>query len=143
MLQQLEKMVFGETRLTQEKLERALANNPLLLSAQNEGQVLGFKFGYQIPDTATFFSWIGGVHRDFRRQGIAQSLLEHQERFAEILGLEKIYFTTFDRFQGMIALGLKNGYSLTHSELDEDETKFWYSKDLPGRVTKTGLLHNQ
>lgn len=130
LLHRLEQMIFGEPRMTTRKLERALGSNALLLIAYSGGTMVGFKFGYQVPESRTFFSWLGGVHSNFRRQGIAQRLLETQEAHAIQHQFNKIYFTTYDRFPGMIALGQKNGYRLENSAQDGDETKYWYSKIL-------------
>jgi predicted GNAT superfamily acetyltransferase len=126
----LEEMVFGHPRMTGPKLKRALENQPLLLVASANGHPVGFKFGYQLPDSTTFFSWLGGVRADWRRQGIAQALLEQQEAHARNHGLTHIYFTSFDRFPEMIAMGQKNGYQLQRSAPDGAETKYWFTKTL-------------
>ncbi len=105
-------------------------NNPLLLIAFDGEKPIGFKLGYVIPDTRTFFSWLGGVHPDYRKQGIAQQLLDLQEKTAMERGLETIYFTTYDRFPAMINLGKKNDYKLTGTEIDAEELKYWYKKQL-------------
>ena len=131
LLHEFEQMIFGGQRVTQEKLARVMSNQPLLLIAAAGDQLVGFKLGYVIPDTRTWFSWLGGVHPDYRRQGIAQRLLNLQEQHAKELGLNKIYFTTFDRFAAMIDLGKKNGYQLIRSELDNGTMKYWYEKALP------------
>jgi len=123
-------MIFNTRYITQRKFEYAQTNNPLLLVAYNGNDPIGFKLGYEIPATKTFFSWLGGVHSDHRRQGIANSLLALQEESVRDAGLEKIYFTTFDRFPEMINLGKKNLYQLNKSELDDGEMKYWYEKRL-------------
>jgi len=45
----------------------------LLLLADEDGQIVGFKVGYQW-DANTFYTWLGGVHPAYRRRGIAQAL---------------------------------------------------------------------
>jgi predicted GNAT superfamily acetyltransferase len=123
-------MIFGEARMTASKFTRALEVNALLLIAFSGGTMVGFKFGYQIPESRIFFSWLGGVQGNFRRQGIAQKLLEAQEAHVLRLNLKRIYFTTYDRFPEMIALGQKNGYILEKSIRDGDELKYWFTKSL-------------
>lgn len=130
LLQELEQMIFQNHRVTDEKLDRIRNNQPVFLVAYDRKRPVGFKLGYVIPDTSTFFSWLGGVHPDYRRQGIAQKLLERQELLAREMGMNKIYFTSYDRFPAMIKLGKKNGYKLVKSEIDEEEMKYWYEKDL-------------
>jgi len=127
-LKELEWMIFQEHRVSDEKFRRVKQNHPLLLIAFDEGQPIGFKLGYEIPGTRTFFSWLGGVHPDHRRQGIAKKLLETQEKLVRDLGMEKIYFTSYDRFAAMIRLGKQNGYRLVKSEMDGAEMKYWYEK---------------
>lgn len=124
-------MIFGQRRVTQKKLDNIINNQPLLLVASLENRPIGFKLGYVIPGTLTWFSWLGGIHPDFRQRGIAQQLLNQQEKHAETLGLDKIYFTTFDQFAAMINLGQKNDYHLIRSEFDDGELKYWYQKSLP------------
>jgi len=126
----LERMVFGEDRATQEKLDKIRRQNGLLLVAYEAGQPVGFKLGYKLQGKAVFFSWLGGVHPEYRCRGIAQALLVKQEEHVRALGLSTIYFTTFDRFPEMIKLGLKNGYQLVRSEPEGTEVKYWYEKVL-------------
>jgi predicted GNAT superfamily acetyltransferase len=129
-IRQLEEMVFGESRITPEKLQQISQQQALLLTAVQQHRRVGFKLGYVLPGTRIFFSWLGGVHPEHRRQGIAQALLNRQEELARSKGLEKIYFTTFDRFPAMIRLGIKNGYQLAKSAPDGGEIKYWYEKQL-------------
>ena len=123
-------MIFQNHKLTDKKLDLIRTNQPLFLVAYDMQRPIGFKLGYVIPDTLTFFSWLGGVHPDYRRQGIARELLLQQEMAAREMGLNKIYFTTFAKFPAMIELGIKYGYELVQSELDGEEMKFWYEKRL-------------
>jgi len=130
LINKLEQMVFGASRITAEKLEQIITKQAVLLVAYRSEQPIGFKLGYQIPETLIFFSWLGGVHPEYRRQGIAQHLLDRQEYIVRKLALKKIYFTSFDRFSGMIRLGQINGYHLTRTALDNGERKYWFEKQL-------------
>ncbi len=123
-------MVFQNHRATQTRLSDIKKNRGILLVAYAGNDPVGFKLGYIIPEQQTFFSWLGGVHPDYRRLGIAQELLNRQEQLVREMKIDTLYFTTFDRFPGMIKLGIKNGYSCTKSALKSDETKYWYEKRL-------------
>jgi len=123
-------MIFGHERATEARLEQIRNQQGLLLIAYDGVDPVGFKLGYIIANKHSFFSWLGGVHPDYRRQGIGQALLENQEQHVRTLGITEIYFTTFDRFPAMIKLGKKNNYSLVKTALDEGETKYWYARQL-------------
>ena len=130
LIAKLERMIFGKSRISEDKLDYINQRSALLLVVAEEGQHIGFKLGYHLPEQDRFFSWLGGVHPDHRRQGVAQALLEKQEEIIRARGVSRIYFTTFDRFPAMIQLGLKSGYELVHKQLDDGEMKYWYEKAL-------------
>jgi len=126
----LEQMIFGQTRLDAHRLHQIERLQPHLVVAYHGNKKVGFKLGYCIKDQQKFFSWLGGVHSSYRRQGIAQDLLNAQEDYVRSLALKTIYFTTFDRFPEMIALGKKNHYILVRTAQDGGEVKYWYEKHL-------------
>jgi len=130
LINKLEKMIFGQARVTVTRLEDIKHKAALLLVAYFEDQPVGFKLGYLIPEKRKFFSWLGGVHPDHRNKGLAQELLDLQEQYVNSLGINIVYFTTFDRFPAMKQFGKKNGYLLVRSARENDEMKYWYEKDL-------------
>ena len=121
-------MIFGCARATASKVEKIRQQDALLLIAYDGDSPIGFKLGYTLEDRHTFFSWLGGVDPDYRRQGIAQALLEIQERHVRGLGIRTIYFTSFDRFPEMIQLGKKNNYVKVKTATEGDEKKYWFEK---------------
>ena len=84
----------------------------LALVAEKEGELLGFKVGYQCDKPDTFYSWMGGVRPEFRGKGIATSLAEEQERWAKAQGFNAVFFKTRNRFPGMIQFGVKRGFKI-------------------------------
>ena len=58
--------------------ERLKGKQHLIQVAEENGQLLGFKIGYEI-DENTFYSWFGGVSPLARNKGVAQNLLDYQE----------------------------------------------------------------
>lgn len=84
----------------------------LALIAEKDGELFGFKVGYQDESPDTFYSWMGGVRPDFRKQGIADGLAEHQEDWARDKGFKWIYFKTRNRFPAMISFGLKRSFKI-------------------------------
>nr|WP_287938875.1 GNAT family N-acetyltransferase [Algoriphagus sp.] len=84
----------------------------LALVAEKDGELLGFKVGYQSDTPDTFYSWMGGVRPEFRKHRIADSLAEYQENWARERGFKAIYFKTRNRFPGMITFGLSRGFKI-------------------------------
>jgi ribosomal protein S18 acetylase RimI-like enzyme len=84
----------------------------LALVAEKDGELLGFKVGYQDDVPHTFYSWMGGVRPEFRRFGIADALADYQENWALEKSFKSIYFKTRNRFPAMISFGLKRGFKI-------------------------------
>ncbi|MFN3759164.1 MAG: GNAT family N-acetyltransferase [Algoriphagus aquaeductus] len=82
------------------------------LVAEKDGELLGFKAGYQSDTPDTFYSWMGGVRPEFRKMGIAAALADFQENWAKEKGFKAIYFKTRNRFPGMITFGLSRGFKI-------------------------------
>lgn len=84
----------------------------LALVAEKEGELLGFKVGYQTDTADVFYSWMGGVRPEFRKHGIADALAEFQETWAQEKGFRSVYFKTRNRFPAMISFGLSRGFKV-------------------------------
>jgi GNAT superfamily N-acetyltransferase len=82
------------------------------LVAEIEGELVGFKVGYQSDFPDTFYSWMGGVRPEFRKHGVAQMLADFQESWAREKGFSKVFFKTRNRFPDMINFGLKRGFKI-------------------------------
>lgn len=83
----------------------------LLLVALVDDRVVGYKFGYQ-DRPGRFYSWLGGVHPDFRRQGVASALMRHQHRLLRRAGYREVRCHTRNRFRGMLILSLLHGFEI-------------------------------
>src|SRR5690606_29940900 len=92
-----------------ERLKHRLS---LALVAEKEGELLGFKVGYQTDTADVFYSWMGGVRPEFRKHGIADALAEFQESWARERGFRSIYFKTRNCFPAMISFGLNRGFRI-------------------------------
>ncbi len=84
----------------------------LALVAEKDGELLGFKVGYQEDSSDTFYSWMGGVRTEFRKHGIADALAEYQENWAREKGFTSVFFKTRNRFPAMISFGLQRGFKI-------------------------------
>ena len=90
-----------------------LGGSGLLLGAlDHNGAILGFKLGYDRYRDGSFYSWLGGVVPAERQQGVAQGLLQEQERRVQDLGFCGIYVKTRNKFVGMRVLLAKEGYQV-------------------------------
>lgn len=81
------------------------------LVAYDEAQPVGFKLGYETAP-GEFYSWLGGVAPAYRRDGVAQRLLEAQERWAQEHGYARLRVKTRNQFRAMLMLLIRNGYQI-------------------------------
>lgn len=82
----------------------------LILIAISGQQVIGFKIGYERDQN--FYSWLGAIHPDHRRQGVAESLADTQEVWAKKRGYTKIWMKTRNRFPQMLMMALNRGFHI-------------------------------
>ena len=83
----------------------------LVLLCRVEEKSVGFKIGYPISENE-FYSWLGGVLPEYREQGVAQQLLDSQERWVRNQGYTKISVKSMNRYSSMIRFLVKNGYQI-------------------------------
>lgn len=105
--------------------QRLQGRQALVLVAHQEGQPVGFKIGYALQ-ADLFYSWIGGVVPAWRGRGIAQALMDAQQRWADAQGFAAIEVKSSARFPAMLALLERNGYR----RLGEDAGKLRFGKPL-------------
>ncbi|EPT7002192.1 GNAT family N-acetyltransferase [Cronobacter malonaticus] len=81
------------------------------LVAYDGAEPVGFKLGYESAP-GEFYSWLGGVVPAYRRDGVAQQLLETQECWARENGYQRLYVKTRNQFRAMLMLLVRNGYEV-------------------------------
>ncbi|MFG0605750.1 GNAT family N-acetyltransferase [Vibrio mimicus] len=116
----------------EQSLQARLENKPnLVLVAENNGELLGFKIGYKL-DSETFYSWFGGVAPAARGHGVAQRLLEVQEAWVLEQGYKRIKVKSRNQFPAMLRLLIKNGYLIENYEKKDPiiESRIHFSKEL-------------
>lgn len=91
----------------------------LVLVAEEQGQLLGFKIGYQL-DEHTFYSWFGGVSPLARNKGVAQLQLDVQEQWVREQGYKQLKVKSRNQFSSMLRLLLRNGYMIENFEEKEE-----------------------
>ena len=101
---------------TIESIEQRLGNKTsLILLTYVEGELAGFKLGYQI-EAHCFYSWLGGVVADFRNIGLAKSMLEYQEKWAAAQGFSRLEVKTRNQYKAMLNMLVANQYQITQVE---------------------------
>jgi predicted GNAT superfamily acetyltransferase len=100
-----------------------------ILAFDND-ELIVFKIGYPYKGT-TFYSWIGGIHPNYRNQGIASKLAELQEVYAKTKGFEKLRTKSMNTYKPMMILNLKNGFDIkTMYTNGAGQTKIVFEKNL-------------
>ena len=89
----------------------------LVLARFDNGSLAGFKLGYRRGATL-FYSWLGGVHPDARRQGVAAELMRRQHEWAQSQGYTEIETQTRAANNAMIILNLRSGFRVRGFGLD-------------------------
>ncbi|MBW8186168.1 GNAT family N-acetyltransferase [Shewanella nanhaiensis] len=98
-----------------------LSDKPMLaLFIKVEGEVAGFKLGYEL-DNGQFYSWLGGILPEFRGLGLAKQLLLAQESWAIEQGYQQIEVKTLNRFASMLKMLISNQYQITSLKQDTDK----------------------
>jgi len=103
----------------------------LILVAFDSEKAVGFKVGYE-REKGSFYSWMGAILPEYRRQGIAQQLADYQELWAKEQGYPSIIFKTRNRLKAMLTFAINNGFNITRVEERENigEYRIWLKKDL-------------
>lgn len=106
----------------------------LILVAEQQGQILGFKIGYEL-DSDTFYSWFGGVSPKARNLGLAQKLLDVQESWVIEQGYQQLKVKSRNQFPAMLRLLLRNNYLIENFESYEPllESRIHFVKQLKNK----------
>ncbi len=100
-------------------LQRLSNTQYLILVAEKDQQVVGFKVGYDRYRDGSFYSWLGGVLPEYRKDSIATQLADKQEKWALASGFDAIRLKTRNRFRAMLIFALKNGFLIENIEIKE------------------------
>ncbi|MEN0036072.1 MAG: GNAT family N-acetyltransferase [Cellvibrio sp.] len=110
--------------------ERIGEKDYLALVYEQDGIPVAYKLGYWI-NAQHFYSWLGGVHPDYRKQGIAKALLLEQEAQVRKLGGAEISVKSMNKYKSMLLLLISQGYDITGAAPDSrGEIKIHFAKKL-------------
>lgn len=104
----------------------------LILVKQLNNQDVAFKVGYEREQDGSFYSWMGGVLPQARRNGIALALAQAQESWAKAQGYQCIKFKTLNRHKKMLYFALGRGFDIIGVDAfpERGENRIWLQKDL-------------
>ena len=111
--------------------ERRLTDSgALVLIAWSGSDMVGFKARYDRYRDGSWYSWMGGVLTPWRGRGVAQQLLDAQERWVRKNGYRILYVKTRNRHKRMIAFLATNDYDVLRVEQKSavQETRILFSK---------------
>lgn len=95
--------------------DRLQNKNHLILIAKFNGELAGYKIGYQLTNKE-FYSWLGAVSPDCRKLGIASALRKYQENWVLNSGYSLIRVKSMNRFSAMLHLLIASDYKISGYE---------------------------
>jgi len=102
----------------------------LVLCAFDGEQLVGFKIGYE-EKSDEFYSWIGGVHPNYRKKGIGTELMNMQHRMLIEQGYKTVLTKTKNKWRNMLILNLRHGFDIIGTYTDsKGEPKIILRKSL-------------
>lgn len=98
--------------------------------------LVGFKIAHR-ERRGRVRSWLGGVHPDYRRRGIARALMHAQHTWCRAEGFTTIRTVTTNSFRGMLILNIATGFEIVGVRATGGEPKIMLELrlDQPGELT--------
>jgi predicted GNAT superfamily acetyltransferase len=104
---------FSDNQYDEAEYNKRLSKaNHLILIAKIDKRAVGFKVGYEKEQDGSFYSWMGGIVPDYRKQKVAQKLAFSQEEWVKNKGYTAITFKTRNYLKPMLIFALKNGFNI-------------------------------
>ena len=97
--------------------------------ARHGSAPVGFKLGYE-QLREEFYSWLGGVHPEYRRRGIARDLLLKQHEWCRRTGYACVSTEALNDNAAMLALNLEHGFRIVGTRVDDRGLKILLSRRL-------------
>ncbi|WP_020598460.1 GNAT family N-acetyltransferase [Spirosoma panaciterrae] len=76
-----------------------------------DGRVVGCKLGYE-RKKGHYYSWLGGVHPDFRGHGIASELMRRQHDWCRTQKYHTVRTQTYNQWRSMLSLNIRFGFDI-------------------------------
>lgn len=127
-LENLSEAVFSEPV---QDIDWRLENMPCasVFSARYGNRLVGFKAGYAMSQTK-YYSWLGGVHEEFRRQGIASGLMRLQHEWLRERGFEVVETSANQENISMSEANLRQGFVACGIRREPHRVQILFNKSL-------------
>lgn len=106
--------IFTDTPVDQTAAELAYqhGHQPVVAAlALADDRLVGCKLGYE-RKPSQFYSWLGGVHPDYRGRGIAAELMRRQHDWCRQNGYHTVRTQTYNQWREMLILNLRHGFDI-------------------------------
>ena len=116
-----------------EYTHRLKASEHVILIAEVDGELAGFKVGYdRFLDGRVFYSWMGAVLPEFREKGIAKLLLQKMEVWCKLKGYQALKFKTMNQHRNMLRFAVNNAFDVVGFEPDANSqlSKIYFQKKI-------------
>lgn len=97
--------------------------------AESASGLAAYKIGYAMTQTK-YYSWLGGVHPDHRREGLASELMKRQHNWAAEQGYQLIETSANKENVAMARLNLSHGFTICGTRAEPDRIQVLYLKIL-------------
>lgn len=116
-LHELMKIIFDSPYPKEKIIARLKGKKYWIYVAEDNMKIVGFKIWYE-ESPRKIYSWLGGVHPNYRRQKIATKLLQIQFEVAKKEGYKVVELKTHEGHPEMIAFVEKEGFKKTKVKKD-------------------------
>lgn len=93
--------------------------NILLLVANIEGRPVGFAAGFELKPSV-FFSWLCGVHSDYRRSGVGAQLMEAMFAWAAEREYRYVRMECHNHHRPVLHMAIRSGFNIVGVRWDPD-----------------------
>ena len=100
-----------------------------VIEARVGEQLVGFKLGYAHTPTR-YYSWLGGVDPEYRRQGIAGELMNRQHAWLLEAGYKTVETGARQHNSAMAELNLASGFKVVGIRFKDGDPEITYEKQL-------------
>lgn len=108
-----------------------LTHMPLVtvFCAREAQRLVAFKAGYAVAEH-NYYSWLGAVDPDFRRQGIATELARRQQDWLVAQGFRRLGTATLEDNAAMAQVNWRSGFVVVGTRRESYGLQLLWSKEL-------------